>query len=68
MLRIKKGDNVTVLTGKDKGKLGAVEKIFAKENLIQVAGINIFKKHQKAFPGKRGGIIELSKPLPLSLK
>lgn len=67
MLKVKKGDEVEVLIGKDKGKRGRVERIFPREFLVQVSGINIFKKHRKAQgPKKPGGIIDIVRPLHLS--
>ena len=47
-LRIKKGDEVMVITGKDKGKTGQIIRAFPKKNQVLVAGVNIIIKHQKA--------------------
>lgn len=67
MLKIKKGDKVKVLRGKDKGRTGVVEKRTAQKNQILVSGINVVKKHVKAQGEKKpGGIVEISKPLDLS--
>ena len=64
MLKIKKGDQVKVLRGKDKGRTGKVEKTDAKKNQIIVAGINVVKKHVKPQGEKQpGGIVEINKPL-----
>ncbi len=58
-MNIKKDDNVIVLTGKDKGKTGKVLKSFPKENRVQVAGINMFKKNQKPTKqGQKGQVVE----------
>lgn len=65
-MKLKKEDKVKVLAGKDGGKVGVIEKIFPKTATAQVAGVNIYKKHQKAQPAKPGGIIEVLKPVPLS--
>lgn len=67
MQKIKKGDDVIVLTGKDKGKKGTVERILAN-NKILIEGINIVKKHQKPNPnrGIAGGIIEKEMPIHVS--
>ena len=46
-MKIKKGDNVIMLAGKDKGKSGQVEKVFPKLDMVLVDGINIATKHQK---------------------
>jgi len=67
MARIRKGDQVTVLTGKDKGKRGQVLRIKDAEHLV-VEGINRVKKHQKPNPhlGRTGGIVEMEMPIHIS--
>jgi len=67
MQKIKQGDEIIVLTGKDKGKRGKVTKVF-KESKILVEGINRVKKHQKGNPraGVSGGIVEKDMPIHLS--
>ena len=47
-MTVKKGDNVVVIAGKDKGKTGKVQEVFPKENRVLVEGINIVTKHKKA--------------------
>ena len=54
---IKKGSQIKVICGKDKGKNGEVIEILKKLNLAKVKGINLVKKHQKATKEKKGGII-----------
>ena len=54
---IKKGNQVEVLTGKDKGKNGEVIEIYRVKNRAKVKGINIIKKHEKTTKEKKGGII-----------
>ena len=54
---IKKGNQVQVLTGKDKGKKGEVIEILLSKNRAKVKGINIIKKHLKTTKEKKGGII-----------
>ena len=54
---IKKGNQVQVLTGKDKGKKGEVIEIFRSLNRAKVKGVNIIKKHEKTTKEKKGGII-----------
>ena len=56
-MMIKKGSQIKVICGKDKGKNGEVIEIFKKLNLAKVKGINLVKKHQKATKEKKGGII-----------
>jgi len=54
---IKKGNQVKIITGKDKGKTGEVIEINRKLNIIKVKAINLVKKHQKATKEIKGGII-----------
>ncbi len=54
---IKKGNQVKVICGKDKGKEGEVIEIFKSQNKVKVKGINIIKKHEKTTKEKKGGII-----------
>ena len=54
---IKKGNQVLVLCGKDKGKKGEVIEISRSNNRVKVKGINIIKKHEKTTKEKKGGII-----------
>jgi len=54
---IKKGNQVLVICGKDKGKKGEVIEIFRQKNRAKVKGINMIKKHEKTTKEKKGGII-----------
>ena len=54
---IKKGNQVQILSGKDKGKKGEVIEILRREERVKVKGINIVKKHEKTTKEKKGGII-----------
>jgi len=66
-MKIKKGDKVQILQGKDRGKTGTVEFVLAKSGKVLVGGLNIFKKHLKPRgEGDKGGIIEKSRPLAVS--
>lgn len=67
MQKIKKGDEVLVRTGKDKGKRGTVTKLVGDDKLI-VEGVNRVKKHIKPNPqkGVAGGIVELEAPIHIS--
>ncbi len=67
MQKIRKGDDVIVRTGKDKGKSGRVTKVL-KDDKVLVEGINQVKKHQKANPnaGVSGGIIVKDMPINIS--
>jgi len=65
-MKIKKGDKVTVITGKDKGKSGLVTRALPKENRVIVEGINIAKKHQRSrHKGQKGQMVE--KPMPIHI-
>ena len=68
MNRIKKGDDVIVISGKDKGRRGTVLNVIADDDQVLVEGINVVKKHQKPNPnaGVGGGIIEKEMPLHMS--
>jgi len=64
-LKIKKGDKVKVVSGKDKGKEGVVEKVFDGE--VLVPGVNLFKKHNKQQTKTRQkGIIDVARPLSMA--
>jgi large subunit ribosomal protein L24 len=65
--RIRSGDNIVVLTGKDRGKTGKVRQVLPKESRVIVEGVNIVKRHTKARgPGQPGGIIEKEAALHIS--
>ena len=66
-LRIKKGDRVRVLTGKDRGKEGEVMRAMPAEGKVIVDGVNVVKKHQRATrQTQQGGIIDKDMPIPVS--
>jgi large subunit ribosomal protein L24 len=67
MQRIKKGDEVVVITGRDKGKRGMVLRRVDAQHVL-VEGVNRVKKHQRPNPmkGQTGGIIDLDKPIHIS--
>ena len=67
MRKIRKGDNVVVITGKDKGKRGPVLRVVDAEHLV-VEGINRVKKHQKPNPMRNqpGGIVEFERSIHVS--
>lgn len=66
-MHVKKGDNVIVLAGKDKGKTGTVLRALPKENRVLVEGVNIKKVHERSQKSKgKGGIIEKSFPIHAS--
>lgn len=66
-MKIKVGDNVKIIAGKDKGKTGNVIKTLKKQDKVIVEGINICKKHQKPNnTNENGGIIEFAAPIHVS--
>lgn len=65
-MKIKKGDNVVVIAGKDRGKSGAVVRTFPKKAKILVEGVNLVTRHKKSTRrGQQGQII--TKPMPLDV-
>ncbi len=67
MRKVKKGDNVIVISGRDKGKRGDVVRVVDDEHVV-VAGINQVKKHQRPNPmkGEQGGIVNKDMPIHVS--
>jgi len=65
-LKIKKGDRVIVLTGRDKGKTGEVLKALPRDNKVIVQGVNVAKRHQRPTQTSGGGIIEKEAPIHVS--
>ena len=68
MFNIRKNDIVKVIAGRDRGKQGKVLKLFRQDDTAIVEGVNFYKKHTKANPGKsiKGGIFEKEGPIRLS--
>lgn len=66
-ISIKKGDNVIVLSGKDRGKSGKVFNVFLKQNKVVVENINLKKKHRRPRKqGEKGQIVNMASPLDAS--
>lgn len=65
-LKVKKGDEVIIITGKYKGKKGKIIKVFPQENKIIVSGVNLVKKHTKPTQMSEGGIITKELPIHIS--
>jgi len=66
-MKIRKGDKVLVISGKDKNRTGLVEKVLPKEKRLIVEGVNIVKKHVKRSKKYlQGGIIQLNQPIDIS--
>ena len=64
--KIKKGDRVVVLAGKDKGKGGEVLRVYPKESRVIVSGVNVVKRHTAPSQMNAGGIVEKEAPLHVS--
>ena len=64
--KYKKGDEVIVKVGKDKGKIGKISKVFNSNEKVIINGVNISKKHQKPSQESKGGIIDKEMPIHLS--
>lgn len=65
-IKLKKGDRVRVLTGKDRGKEGVIMRVLPAANKVIVDGVNVAKKHQKARTAtSQGGIIDKDMPIPV---
>jgi large subunit ribosomal protein L24 len=65
-LKIKKGDHVVIITGKDKGKKGEVLKVMPEENRVIVKGVAMVRRHQRQTPSQEGGIIAKEAPIHIS--
>lgn len=65
-MKIKKGDKVKVLLGKDRGKEGIVEYVLGKDRKVFISGANLYKRHVKKMQNTEGGIIDIPKPLDIS--
>ena len=64
--RIRKGDNVVVISGRDKGKTGEVVRVLPAENRAIVRGIYLVRRHQRQTPSSQGGIITKEMPIHIS--
>lgn len=65
-MKIKKGDKVKILLGKDRGKEGKVEFVLAKDRKVFVNGANLYKRHVRKMQNMEGGIIDIPKPVDIS--
>src|SRR5215813_1903976 len=62
--RLRKGDTVVVISGKDKGKTGKISRVFAEDGKVTVEGINLVKRHMRPTPrNPQGGILERERPI-----
>ncbi len=66
-MKLKKGDEVEVLSGKDRNKRGVIMRVLAKDDRVIVEGVNVAKKHQRQTKARvRGGIIDKDMPVHVS--
>ncbi len=65
-MKLKKGDSVVVITGKDKGKTGEITRVIPEENRVVVAGINMMTKHTKPTQFSAGGLQNVEAPIHAS--
>lgn len=65
-MKIKKGDKVKILLGKDRGKEGNVEFVLGKDSRVFVSGANLYKRHVKKMNNIEGGIIDIPKSINVS--
>ena len=63
MFKYKVGDQIQVMTGKDKGKKGKIEKVLVSENKLIIPRVNVYKRHRKVTRGKAAGIYEITRPI-----
>jgi large subunit ribosomal protein L24 len=64
--KIRKGDDVIVITGRDKGKKGEVLRVLPKEGRVVVQGVNMVKRHTRPSANQAGGIVEKEVPIHIS--
>ncbi|RJP46057.1 MAG: 50S ribosomal protein L24 [Armatimonadetes bacterium] len=65
-MKIRKGDEVKILLGKDQGKTGKVMRVLPKDERVVVEGVNMYKRHVRKMGKSEGGIIEINKPVNIS--
>jgi large subunit ribosomal protein L24 len=65
-VKVKKGDTVQILAGKDRGKRGTVARVYPQTAKVIVEGLNLVKKHRRARKAAAAGIVTIAAPLPLS--
>jgi large subunit ribosomal protein L24 len=66
-MKVKKGDKVKVIYGKDKGHQGVIERVYKKSNKVLIPGINLFKRHlKKTEQNPQGGVVDVPRPIDVS--
>jgi len=64
--KYKKGDEVIVKVGKDKGRIGKISKVITSNEKVVITGVNVSKKHQKPSQDSKGGIVDKEMPIHIS--
>ena len=64
--KYKKGDEVIVKVGKDRGKIGKISKVITSNEKVIITGVNVSKKHQKPSQDSKGGIVDKEMPIHIS--
>lgn len=66
-MKIKKGDQVKIIKGKDRGKDGKIERVFGKSEKVLILGLNLFKRHmKKRSEEEKGQIVDVPRPMPVA--
>lgn len=66
-MKIRKGDKVKIISGKDKGRDGKVERTYSKSHKILIPGINLYRKHiKKSEQTPQGGVVEIPRPMDVA--
>jgi len=65
-MKVRKDDEVAVLTGREKGKTGKIVKVFPDDETVLVQGLNMVKRHTRPTQGRPGGIVEKEAPIHVS--
>jgi large subunit ribosomal protein L24 len=65
-MKVRKDDEVAVLTGREKGKTGKIVKVFSDDETVLVQGLNMVKRHTRPTQGRPGGIVEKEAPIHVS--
>ncbi|MBL8654842.1 MAG: 50S ribosomal protein L24 [Alphaproteobacteria bacterium] len=65
-MKVRKDDEVAVLTGREKGKTGKIVKVFPDDETVLIQGVNMVKRHTRPTQGRPGGIVEKEAPIHVS--
>jgi len=66
MYKFKKGDEIIITSGRDKGKRSKIDKVLTRENKVIAAGVNVYKRHKKVSQNKAAGIYEIIRPIDVA--